>query len=140
MQFLLLLPELPYARDGAFLGRVANDGRSKAVRHRRATALPIRRGYQIIALCHEADTGVVADSMRDEFEVSRIEVSSVDVESNSCRAFARVHARVRCSNLERSGLVQLAHRLSLMPAVRGVRWESIPGAAAGAGRIANHSA
>jgi len=102
--------------------------------------LPIRRGYQIIALCHEADTGVVADSMRDEFEASRIEVSSLGVESNSCRAFARVYAHVRCSNLERSGLVRLAHRLSLMPAVRGVRWESIPGAAAGAGGIANHSA
>ena len=93
-----------------------------------AVADPIRHGYQIIALCNESHTDVVEGAMREEFETSRIQVDSISVEAHSCRALARVCAQVRCSNVERSSLVRLVHRLGLMPAVRSIRWESIPGA------------
>ena len=89
---------------------------------------PVRHGYQIIALCNESHTVVVEGAMRDEFETSRIQVDSISAEPHSCRALARVCAQVRCSNVERSSLVRLVHRLGLMPAVRSIRWESIPGA------------
>ena len=93
-----------------------------------AVAEPVRHGYQIIALCNESHTGVVEGAMRDEFETSRIQVDSINVEAHSWRALARVWAQVRCSNVERSSLVRLVHRLGLIPAVRSIRWESIPGA------------
>ena len=93
-----------------------------------AVAEPARHGYQIIALCNESHTVIVEGAMRDEFETSRIEVDSIGAEPHSCRALARVCAQVRCSNVERSSLVRLVHWLGLMPAVRSVRWESIPGA------------
>jgi hypothetical protein len=94
-----------------------------------AVAEPIRHGYQIIALCNESHTGAVEGAMRDEFETSRIQVDSIGAEPHSCRALARVCAQVRCSNVERSSLVRLVHRLGLMAGVRSIRWESIPGAA-----------
>jgi hypothetical protein len=93
-----------------------------------AVADPVRHGYHIIALCSESHTGVVEGAMRDEFETSRIRVDNIGAEPHSCRALTRVCAQVRCSNAERSSLVRLVHRLGLMPAVRSIRWESIPGA------------
>ena len=93
-----------------------------------AVAEPVRHGYQIIALCNESHTVIVEGAMRDEFETSRIQVDSISAEPHSCRALARVCAQVRCSNVERSSLVRLVHRLGLMQAVRSIRWESIPGA------------
>lgn len=93
-----------------------------------SVAEPIRHGYQIVALCHEAHAGVVEGAMREEFETSRIQLHSVGAEPHSCRPLVRVCAHVRCSNVERSSLVRLVHRLGLMPAVRSIRWESIPGA------------
>lgn len=131
MQFLLLLPELQRPREGIFMGRVADDARSNVVGHRRTSIPAVRHGYQILALCRNADARTVADSMRGEFEASGIEVASLGVEYNSCGALARVCARVRCSNPERAGLVRLMNHLSLMPELRSIQWESITDAAAG---------
>jgi hypothetical protein len=131
MQFLLLLPELPRPRDGGFTGRVANDVRSNVVSHHRTSIPAVRQGYQILALCRNADTRAVSDSMRKEFGASGIEVASLGVEYDSGGALARVCARVRCSNPERSGLVRLTNRLSLMPELRSIQWKSVTDAAAG---------
>lgn len=125
MQFLLLLPEIPRNRgEGSMMGVADNGHLSAAPRRRTSNPVP-RYGYQILALCAKTDAAVVADSMRDEFKASDIEVASLGVEI-SWRALARVRARVRCSNVERSGLVRVTERLNLMSPVRSVLWESIP--------------
>jgi hypothetical protein len=92
----------------------------------RSVDTTLKHGYQIIVLCHAPRCAAVVNIVREQIDAAGLAVDEIGHQADGYQRFARVVARVRCTNAERSTLVRLVTRLGLEPAVRSVRWENVP--------------